>query len=76
MTKTEKKDKLKAMIELDIPSYKRSAFMRFANDYGRFNLYNDWKWYEYSPLEAKHRCTLTMEQMWKMYNDKINLKTK
>ena len=57
MTKKEKKDKSTAMKALDIPVNRRSAFMRFANNWGRFNMYDDWKFYEYSPLEAEHKAT-------------------
>lgn len=67
MTKEEKKDKLIAMSELKIPVFKRSSFIRWANDWGRFNLYGDWKWYEYSPLEASSKATRTMEEMWNDY---------
>ncbi len=67
MTKEEKKDKSTAMQELKIPVVKRGAFMHWANKYGRFNMHGDWLWYEYSPLEAHHRNTMTMSEMWKKY---------
>ena len=74
MTKKEKKDKSTAMKALDIPVNRRSAFMRFANNWGRFNMYGDWKFYEYSPLEAEHKATKTMQQMWDFYLDAYVLK--
>lgn len=67
MTKEEKKDKSTAMKALNIPVNRRSSFMRWANDWGRFNLYGDWKWYEYSPLEARSKATKTMQEMWEAY---------
>ena len=67
MTKKEKKDKLTAMNTLNIPAAKRGAFIRWANNWGRFNLYNDWKWYEYGPLEARSKATKTMQEMWNYY---------
>ena len=67
MTKEEKKDKLTAMKALNIPVVRRSAFIRWANNWGRFNLYADYKWYEYSPLEARSKATKTMQEMWDAY---------
>ena len=67
MTKEEKKDKRTAMQALNIPVVRRSAFMRWANHWGRFNLYGDWKWYEYSPLKARSKATKTMQEMWDDY---------
>lgn len=31
------------------------------------NIYNDWKWYEYGPLEARSKATKTMQEMWNYY---------
>ena len=67
MTKEEKLDKKNAMDEINVPKQKRGAFMRFANRWGRFNIHEDWKWYEYSSLEWNKRSTLTMEEMWVIY---------
>jgi len=68
MTKQEKKDKLIAMDELGIHVNKRSAFIKWANKWGRFNLKGDRKWYEYSPVEDRSKSTLTMKEMWDRYN--------
>lgn len=70
MRKSEKKDKKAAMDALNIPVAIRSAFMRWANKWGRFNIYGDWKWYEYSPLEQRSKCSMTMEEMWKGYKNR------
>lgn len=67
MVKSEKKDKKTAMHELNIPNLQRSAFIRWANRWGRFNMYSDWKWYEYSPLERHHKQSRNMSEMWEMY---------
>lgn len=67
MTKEEKRDKLIAMQELNIPANKHNAFIRWANKWGRFNIHGDWKWYEYSPLEACQKSTKTMNEMWVEY---------
>lgn len=67
MTKEEKKDKSIAMNELNIPIVKRSSFIRWANKFGRFNIHNDWKWYEYSSLESYQKNTMTMKEMWDKY---------
>ncbi len=70
MTKEEKKDKKAAMEALNIPVVMRSAFMRWANRWGRFNLNKDQLWYEWSPLEDRSKATKTMEQMWTDYQNR------
>ena len=70
MTKEEKKDKKDSMDLLKIPSKVRGSFMNYSNRWGRFNLQGDFKWYEWSPLEAHQKATMTMPEMWEKYQNR------